>query len=143
MDGRSQERLSPRSEILGDNSTEVLFPNFRKTSENQASEYKIVENFRFLCLVNSGSEKIESLKKKSGNKIILLYFYQYFYDICHRHGYKASKMVDGDYKTMITKVSISKFQCCLRTKFVVVNNIAGFQPDQSVEKRAPVVQRLL
>ena len=67
------------------------------------------ENFSVLCLVNSVSETIENLMKKSGNKIILLYFYQYFYDICHRHGYKASKMVDGDYKTMITKVSKFKF----------------------------------
>ena len=32
VDRRSQERLSPRSEILGDNPTEVLFPNFRQTS---------------------------------------------------------------------------------------------------------------
>ena len=69
----------------------------------------IVENFSILSLVNSVSEAIKSLKEKRGKKTFLRYFYQYFYDICHRHGYKASKMVDGDYKSMITKVSTFKF----------------------------------
>ena len=32
VDGRFEERLSPRSEILGDNPTEVLFPDFWQTS---------------------------------------------------------------------------------------------------------------
>ena len=66
----------------------------------------IVENFNILCLVNSVSETIEDLKKK---KVEIGLSYCTSINTCHRDGYKASKMVDGDYKSMITKVSIFEF----------------------------------
>ena len=52
-----------------------------------------------------------------------------------RDGYKASKM-EGDYAESIKRVIMVNF-------WILINFPPGFRPDQSMEKRARLVQRLL